>query len=265
MRLGVIACLVGAALSIPVTAWADGPRFGGARQLVITDDQPLGAVGSTGLFTKSSPQTGSPSDTVLPSSTSTASFQFATLSRNGGDGTAFAVAPAADYFVIRNLSVGANVLFGLLNPAPGPRQPAIEPPPLPGAAPGAATSPPSWRLSETVFGIAARVGYNLTLTDTISFWPNLYFGYIEISTTTSGSANGFPSSGSNAIAIGYYVPIMFQLATHFLLGIGPNFSTQLSNNQTSGSTAIFETSGLSQPLVTQVGVQATIGGWFLGD
>jgi hypothetical protein len=246
---------VGAALSIPAAAWADGPRFGGARQLAITDDQPLGAVGSTGFFEQTSQQVGSPSDMILPSSTSTASFQFATLSRNGGEGTAFALDPAADYFVIRNLSVGANVLFGVLNPAPPPQAPPPSPPPF----------PVTRRVSETVFGIAARVGYNLTLTDTISFWPKLYFGYVTISTTTNLNANDLPSSGANATAIGIFAPFMFQLATHFLLGIGPNFSTQLSNNQTSGSTAIFETSGLSQPLVTQVGVEATIGGWFLGD
>jgi hypothetical protein len=66
------------------------------------------------------------------------------------------------------------------------------------------------------------------------------------------------SNGVNATAIGIFAPFMFEPTSHFILGIGPNFSTQLSSNQTSGSASV------SEPKVTQVGVQATIGGWLLG-
>jgi hypothetical protein len=39
----------------------------------------------------------------------------------------------------------------------------------------------------------------------------------------------------------------------------PNLSTQLSSNSTGAGMSV------SQPKVTQVGVQATIGGWCLGN
>ena len=54
---------------------------------------------------------------------------------------------------------------------------------------------------------------------TVSFWPKLYFGFITVS--ASGSGTGTTSSGENATAIGTFVPFMFGLARHFLLGIAP--------------------------------------------
>jgi hypothetical protein len=224
MRLNRFAGLVLGALAlaaVPSRARADESRFGGAGQLAITDDQPLGGVASTALTP------------VPPGSTSTASFQFATLSDNGGSGTAFAVAPAVDYFVIDHLSLGAFALAGFLSPAHG------------NSGSG---------LSETVFGIAPRVGYHVAITDTVSFWPKVYFGYVTVS-ASGGGVDG----GDNATAVGLFAPFMFEPARHFLFGIGPNLSTQLSNNQTSGSAS------QSQPKSTQVGIQATIGGWCLGN
>jgi hypothetical protein len=146
--------------------------------------------------------------------------------------------PRPDYFVISNLSVGANVIFGVLNPAHGNSGSGI---------------------TETIFGVAPRVGYAIALTDTVAFWPKVYFGYVTVSASGGGNGSNNPSSGQNATAIGIFAPFMFQPVAHFLLGIGPNFSTQLSNNQTSSGNST------SEPKVTQVGLQATIGGWFLGD
>jgi hypothetical protein len=210
-----------ASLGASATALAAGPAFGGVGQLVVSDDQPLGGgvVGASAVVTPGP-----------PSSFSSASFEFGTLSNNGGSGTEFALAPAADYFVIPNLSIGGNILFGLLSPAHGS---------------GTGTT-------YTLFGIAPRVGYNIPITDMISFWPKVFFGY----TTASGSNN---SGGYNSAALGVFAPIMFVPATHFVLGIGPNFSTQLSNNATGSGTSV------AGPKLTQVGIQATIGGWFLGD
>lgn len=234
MRFAVLAGVVVASLTVPAVARAAGPAFGGAGQLVISDDQPLGG----GAFG------GAGSGAVVPAppgSTTTASFQFATVSKNGGSGTEFSVAPAADYFVIPNLSVGGNILFGVFNPAQAGSGPST---------------------TATLFGIAPRVGYNISITDMISFWPKAYFAY----TTFNASAGG-GSSGGNATAIGLFAPIVFVPVPHFFLGIGPNFSMQLSSNSTfSGSSGGVSASGsTSNPTVTQVGVQATIGGWFLGD
>jgi hypothetical protein len=232
MRYSIFAALAAATLALPAAARADGSKFGGAGQLAISDDQSLGGatnVGSGALVPTS------------PSSLSTASFQFGTLSNNGGSGTEFSVAPAADYFVIPNLSVGGNILFGVFSPAHG------------NSGPGTTV---------TLFGIAPRVGYNLPITDMISFWPKVYFSYV----TANGSSGG-NSSGLNASAIGVFAPLMFVPTPHFFLGIGPDFSTQLSNNETGSQTVngVTQNGTLAQPKLTQVGLQATIGGWFLGD
>ena len=228
MRFAVLAGLVVASFALSAVARADGVKpLGGAGQLAISDDQPLGgAIGVVGVGGLVTP--------LPPSGSSPASFEFGTASNNGGSGTEFTLAPAADYFVINNLSVGGNILFGILSPAHG--------------SGGSGTT-------YTLFGIAPRVGYNIALTDMISFWPKVYFGY----STANGSSGG-ASSGANAAQIGVFAPFIF-------LGIGPNFSTQLSNNSTSSGTAggVSVSGSTSNPKVTQVGIQATIGGWFLGD
>jgi hypothetical protein len=223
MRFAVLAGLVVASLAVPAVARAAGPAFGGAGQLVVSDDQPLGGgtFGASGL--------GSPAP---PASYSTVSFEFGALSNSGGSGTSFALAPAADYFVIPNLSVGGNILFGLLSPAHG-------------NGPGT---------SYTIFGLEPRVGYNIPITDMMSFWPKVYFSYA----TASASNNG---GSANSAAIGVFAPLMFVPATHFVLGIGPNFSTQLSSNVSPGGGG----PSVSAAKLTQVGIQATIGGWFLGE
>lgn len=226
MRVRILAGLVSVVLTIPASSWAAGAPFGGAGQLAVTDDQPIGGVVGATSFLAPTPA----------AEISTGSFEFATLSDNGGSGTAFALAPAADYFVINNLSLGASVLVGVLNPAHGSNNQGI---------------------NETIFGIAPRVGYNLALSDFISFWPKVYFGYVTVS--ASGNGIGNTSSGSNATALGVFAPFMFEPARHFLFGIGPNASTQLSSNSTSGGNST------GQPKVTQIGVQITFGGWFLGD
>jgi hypothetical protein len=134
-----------------------------------------------------------------------------------------------DYFVILNLSVGASALFGVLSPA------------HPSGSPDETL---------TLFGIAPRVGFNIPFTDIMSWWPKVYFGYTTVSASSSG-----PSSGQNETAIGIYAPFMFHPSPHFILGIG----RQLSNNATSGDASV------SQPKITEVGIQATVGGWCLGN
>jgi hypothetical protein len=195
-------------------------KFGGQGQLVVSDDQPLGIISSFGLV-----------DPLPPNSTSAASFQFATLTQNGGSGTSFVLSPAADYFVIPNLSLGAELLVGFLSPA------------HPNGTNG---------VTDTVLGIAPRIGYNIPLSDNVSFWPKLFFGYTSI----SGSNN---SGGANSVVLGVFAPFLFHVAPHFFLGIGPNLSTQLSNNRTQGNASI------GAPEATVLGLQATFGGYFLGD
>jgi hypothetical protein len=210
MRFGIFAgaCLIAA--TFPVAAWADGTRFGGAGQLVISDDQPIGFVFAAVISAPSA-----------PGSNSAASFEYGTVGRGGGSGIDFSLSPAADFFVVEGLSVGADVFFGTATPPHG--------------------------ITETSWGIAPRVGYNLWLCDTISFWPKAYFGYAAFS---AGNNDG----NINSSGVGIFAPFLFHPVPHFFLGIGPNFFTQLSNN----------VQNQSEAKATQVGVQATFGGWFLG-
>jgi hypothetical protein len=221
-------------MAITVAAHAEGPHFGSSGQVVISDDQPLGTALGTTL--------GAPS---LPSSTSSASFEFASLSDNGGSGTAFGFAPAIDYFVTNGLSLGVNGLVEVVNPAHS----------------GNTSS------SGTAFGIAPRVGFNLPLSDTVSFWPKLYFSYatlsVNASATSPGAGTVSGSVGYNDTSIGIFAPLLFHPVAHFFFGIGPNLSTQLSNNATSNIAGLSPPQ--NQPKVTEVGLQATLGGWFLGN
>jgi len=224
MRTSVCVGVVLGAAMVSGSARADGTPFGGAGQLAITDDQPFGAVVASSNITP-----------MPPSALSTASFEFASVSDNGGTGTSFVLSPALDYFVIDNLSLGLNSVVGFLNPAHG-------------------TS--SSGFSETILGIEPRIGYHLGITSFVSFWPKAYFGYVTASASPSG---GGTSAGQNAAAIGIFAPIVFEPARHFILGVGPNLSTQVANNTSSAGNSN------AQPKVTLVGVQFTIGGWCLGD
>jgi hypothetical protein len=242
MRYGIVVSASLAACVVSSAALAEETTFGSAKTLVISDDQPinLGSVGSIPL---------------TAGSQSTVGFEYGANSGVGGAGgsssIAFGVAPAADFFVIPNLSVGGQLLFDYYSFGSSST-------PSAGGGASGSTSNPSTNI--TVLGIAPRVGYNIRLTDWVSFWPKLYVSYATTSASQSG-ADG--SSGSNSFTLGLYAPFMIHPAKHVFFGIGPNFLTQLSaNTTTSGGGA--STSTASSKL-TEVGLQATIGGWFLGN
>jgi hypothetical protein len=219
MRFGIFAGVLVAASVVPAAAWAQS-KFGGAGQLVISDDQPLGEVQArVGTGTLSTP--------TLPGSQSMVAFEFASVSNNGGSGTAFGLNPAADYFVIPNLSVGGEILFELINPA----------------VPTGAQSP-----TITAFGFAPRVGYNIGITDMISFWPKLEIEYEEFSASNNGGYG-------NVFSLGISAPFIISPVPHFFFGIGPTFGAQLSNT----------IDGTAGAKVVAFGLAAQVGGWFLGD
>jgi hypothetical protein len=219
-----------AASVVPAMAWADGgtPSFGKAGQLAISWDQALGtpfvAAGATPATSGIAP--------LVPGSWSLIDFQYVSLNNNGGSATQFGLAPAADYFVIDNLSVGGQVMFSIESNSPSQGQ----------------------GNSYTSVGIAPQVGYNIGLTDRISVWPKLFFGF----ETTSVSNNG-PSY--NEGAIGVFVPFLYHPVQHFFLGLGPNFATQLISNVSPGNGAASQ-DGFK---ATTFGITATFGGYFLGD
>ena len=220
MRFGTVSAAALALVALAAPAQAQATHFGGRGELVISDDQPLGVISSTNVLTP-----------LPPGSSSGISLEYGTLSNNGGSGTEFSISPGLDYFVADSFSSGAQLLVGVLNPAHG-------------NAGGGNT--------DTILGIAPRIGYDFRIADSVTFWPKLYFGYATLSSSNNGG-------GYNSTSIGIFAPFLFHLASHFFIGIGPNVSTQLGENATQGNGSVAE------PKLTELGVAATFGGWFLGD
>jgi Outer membrane protein beta-barrel domain len=153
-----------------------------------------------------------------------------TQSMSGPSATVFEIAPSLDYVVAPNLTIGATL----------------------GVA----------RLSESLNGsdftvtsvtVVARVGYNVPFSDAVSIWPRAGFAYAH-----SSSDSGGASASSSQTALVLEAPILIHPASHFFLGAGPIFQTQLSSSAESG--------GISQdqPKNTDVGVSAMVGGYFGG-
>ena len=136
--------------------------------------------------------------------------------------TSYSIGPAADVFVIDNLSVGAQLLFG---------QTAIE------------------DTKADTIRIAPRVGYHVSLVpERFGLWPRLELGY----QTTTNKAEGRPDSTDKAIQLGVFVPLLIHPVEHFHIGIGPFLDTDLSA-KTDGNDGIKETT---------IGLRTEIAGWW---
>jgi hypothetical protein len=134
--------------------------------------------------------------------------------------------PAADYFVIQGLSVGGFLQYTHSH---------VSTPNDAGVG--------STVVNTDTYGIGARVGYNISFADAVSWWPLLGLGYA----TTGGDVS------SNALTLSLFAPILYHPVSHFFMGIGPIIATDLSANG-------------PKPNVgkeTTYGLQFVIGGWFL--
>lgn len=151
-------------------------------------------------------------------------------SNNGGSTFGFSIAPAADYFVIDNLSIGLELLVGYSS---------YSPPSFGGMTPQGGNT--------MSYGVAPRVGYNIPLGTNLSVWPKVFFEHAGYS--NGGSASGY----GNVQLLGAYVPVVDQVTRHFFVGLGPNIVTELG--ATSDGTS-------SNSKVTAYGLFATVGGWF---
>lgn len=226
MRFSILAAGALAASTMVLSsnmARAEGPTsFGKSGELAVSWDQPLvaGSLFATNAATNSI--------LPLPTTLTALGFQYVSVSNNGGSYTAFSLAPAADYFVIDGLSIGAQVLLGIVSFSPPMGQ-------------GSTT---------TLYGIAPQVGYNLTLTDSISFWPKVFFAF-------AGSSENNNGLSQSAGTIGAFAPFLFHIAQHVYAGVGPDVSTQVFVNQSD-----MNMNATNPPKITTFGAMATFGGWF---
>jgi opacity protein-like surface antigen len=150
-----------------------------------------------------------------------------TFERRTQDGTAavttLSILPAADYFIIENLSVGA--VIGVRYQKQGD-------------------------FKSTSFQLGPRVGYNIELSPLLSLWPKLGFAYAHNRTKNDVGDDGEGSdltveTTNNAIAMNVFVPVMLHPAPHFFAGFGPFVDTDLNGDNRA----------------TTWGFRLTLGGW----
>jgi len=144
------------------------------------------------------------------------------IRHSSNEATSVTFGPAADYFIIDNLSIGGFIGFTFLNVHD----------------------------SDTVqFSIGPRVGYYLAFTDLIGIWPRMGFSYahsnVSVTTTDALGVEHEVSNNNDAIALNLYAPIMMHPAVHFFVGFGPFLDVDLSGDDR----------------VTTYGLKLTIGGW----
>ncbi|MGD0525842.1 MAG: hypothetical protein ABSE49_11895 [Polyangiaceae bacterium] len=226
MKKGILAAGFGVSavlLAAGTAQAADEPHFGAAGELSLGSDLNLVATGS--LLTLAS--SGGAGGILTPATM--LDIGGATYSNNGGSQVGISLAPAADYFVIDNLSLGLELLFGYGSYSPP-------------STPGVTTK----STNVTEYGIAPRVGYNIPIGDTLSLWPKVFFEHAGFSLGGGGAGYG------NIQLLGAYVPILYHPVPHFYVGLGPNILTELGASPSASAAS----------KLTTYGIFASVGGWF---
>ncbi|QSQ21580.1 hypothetical protein JY651_41465 [Pyxidicoccus parkwayensis] len=135
-----------------------------------------------------------------------------------GSGIGFiSLEPGADYFLKQNLSVGAGMqLRAAFTEGDDP----------------------------VGFGLNARAGYNIPLTDKVSVWPK---GQISLwlGDDVFGFASPFLPGGDITVVLEGYAPFLFHVTDHFFVGGGPRLAF-----------------GLGDEVEVAFSVNTTIGGYF---
>jgi hypothetical protein len=156
-----------------------------------------------------------------------------TNTMNGPSSTRIVIQPSVDYFIAPNVSVGGELGIDHLSVST----------PSPPYGYGQATNNST---GATAISAEARVGYNVSLTETVSLWPRLGLGYVY--TTTSFPYA--PDATGHSIPLSLSVPFLWHPGGHFFVGGGPAIVTQLSN----------EISGANGSKSTDYGLLGLIGG-----
>jgi hypothetical protein len=202
----------------PAPGYAPRPvqQFGGPGTLAISSDLNLSFLGCSGC---SSPLLASEG----PEGNAT-----------NGSGWELTLAPAADYFVIQGLSIGGQIQYSHLHTSSS------------SSAGGGSSSSDA-----DLFGIFARVGYNIPIMELLSWWPKVGIGFVDV----SGSSGGV-SGSANAFDFQIFAPLLLHLAPHFFAGLGPYLQTDLSASASEAGHSV-----ASYPKQTTYGLMFTIGGW----
>jgi hypothetical protein len=107
-------------------------------------------------------------------------------------GWVLSVRPAADYFIVPSISIGAALGFAIGNDdAKG-------------------------------FEVGARAGYNLNVTENVGVWPIVGISYNKVS-----AANNFSASSTYG---NLYLPILYHIVPHVFAGIGPFYNLHIAGD-----------------------------------
>jgi hypothetical protein len=136
-----------------------------------------------------------------------------------GSGAGFIfIEPGADYFIKQNLSVGSGLqLRALFGDGDDP----------------------------VAFGLNARIGYNIPLTDKVSVWPK---GQVTLQIGDNilpFAVQNFPTGADTTVILEGYAPFLFHVTNHFYVGGGPRLAF-----------------GLGDDVEVAFSVATTIGGYF---
>src|SRR5579872_1389749 len=118
------------------------------------------------------------------------------------DTTTIAITPAADYFVVDNVSVGGFIPFSYTT---------------------------GDNFHTTTIGIGARAGYLFAFSDQFAIWPRGGLSYASTSSDTTVAGMDVSNSAGH-LALTAYVPFLLTPANHFFLGLGPEVSTQVTGD-----------------------------------
>jgi len=154
-------------------------------------------------------------------------------SASKSSGTDVDFIPSADYFVTDRLSVGVNAFISHSG--------------------GTARDFDNTRLDvvSTTLGIGPRVGTSVRVVEWCTFWPQLELGYGTASYEVS-SRVGTNQHSSKRSWLRLSAPVLFDIASHFLLGAGPYFFHEISNTDQRGV----------ENKAESVGVRLVMVGWF---
>lgn len=148
--------------------------------------------------------------------------------------TSFAVTPSVDWFVADGFSIGAYAGASVTSTT------------------AYATGSTLETTTTTAWSAGARFGGALRLGRLVTWWPRVGFSYGASHTGPSSDSNGHSLSdrGGNVNA---YAPLLFHLAPHAFVGIGPSVTRTLAHVQ-EGYARSFGNG-------TIVGAGVIVGGW----
>jgi hypothetical protein len=149
---------------------------------------------------------------------SDAGLSISNTSVSGVDGstTTLILRPAIDWFVADSLSLGGFVGVEYIS---APSQ------------------------TSSIISIGPRIGYNLPVSERVSFWPKLGFSLASTDIETDGVPGDDESN--TGLQLNLFAPVMFHPVQHFFLGFGPALDQDLSGDAKA----------------TTIAARLTIGGW----